>query len=168
MARYGLSSSSSMRARDVGAQRTFAAVLAVLELACRAQQVDIRTDRRSYRIAPGDSLAIVRLTVRNRGSHRIYFQTVDGRIDLLVMIRVDAKGRILVGADTAGREIWSLLHESQFNSPPAMGVLPLRPDSVVTNAYSLPRGHYRTLVKFGEVPDKLDEHGVWVANFSIQ
>jgi len=41
-------------------------------------------------------------------------------------------------------------------------------DSVVTNAYSLPRGHYRTLVKFGEVPDKLDEHGVWVANFSIQ
>ena len=157
-----------MRARDAGAQTIFAAVLLLLELACRAHQVDIRTDRRSYRIAPGDSLAIVRLTVRNRGSRRIYFQTVDGRIDLLVMIRVDAKGRILVGADTAGRERWSLLHEAQFNSPPAMGVLPLRPDSVVTNAYSLPRGHYRTLVKFGEVPDRLDEHGVWVANFSIQ
>ena len=157
-----------MRARDVGAQTIFAAVLLLLELACRAQQVDIRTDRRSYRIAPGDSLAIVRLTVRNWGSRRIYFQTVDGRIDLLVMVRVDAKGRILVGADTAGRERWSLLHESQFNSPPAMGVLPLRPDSMVTNAYSLPRGHYRTLVKFGEVPDRLDEHGVWVANFSIQ
>jgi hypothetical protein len=168
MGPYGLSSSASMRARDVGAQRTFAAVLVVLELACRAQQVDIRTDRRSYSIAPGDSLAIVRLTVRNRGSHRIYFQTVDGRIDLLAMVRVDAKGRILVGADTAGRERWSLAHESQFNSPPAMGVLPLRSDSVVTNAYSLPRGHYRTLVKFGEVPDRLDEHGVWVANFSIQ
>jgi len=157
-----------MRARDAGAQTIFAAVLLLLELACRAHQVDIRTDRRSYSVAPGDSLAIVRLTVRNRGSHRIYFQTVDGRIDLLVMVRVDAKGRILVGADTAGRERWSLLHESQFNSPPAMGVLPLRPDSVVTNAYSLPRGHYRTLVKFGEVPDRLDEHGVWVANFSIQ
>ena len=41
-------------------------------------------------------------------------------------------------------------------------------DSVVTNAYSLPRGHYRTLVKFGEAPDKLDENGVWLANFSIQ
>ena len=111
---------------------------------------------------------MVRLTVRNRGSHSIYLQTVNGRIDLLVLIRVDAKGRILVGADTAGRETWSLFYHSQYISPPEMGVLPLGPDSVVTNIYSLPRGHYRTLVKFGEAPDSLDEHGVWVAKFSIQ
>lgn len=148
--------------------RTLAAVLAALALACRAQQVEIRTDRRSYSMAPGDSLAAVQLTVRNRSSHQIYLQTVDGRIDLLVLIRVDAKGRILVGADTAGREIWSLLHESQYSSPPAMGVLRVSPDSVVTNTYSLPRGHYRTMVKYGDLPDKLDEHGVWVGRFSIQ
>jgi hypothetical protein len=111
---------------------------------------------------------MVRLTVRNPGSHSIYLQTVDGRIDLGVLIRVDAKGRILVGADTAGREVWSLFSYRKFNLPPQMGVLPLGPDSAVTNTYSLPRGHYRILVKFGEAPDRLDEHGVWVANFSIQ
>jgi hypothetical protein len=84
------------------------------------------------------------------------------------LVRVDAKGRILVGADTAGKEIWSLLHEAQYSSPPEMGVLPVGPDSVVTNAYSLPRGHYRTLVKFGDRPDKVDDHGVWLERFSIQ
>ena len=132
------------------------------------QQVDVRTDRLLYRISPADSLAMVRFTVRNRGGHSIYLQTVDGRIDLLVLIRVDATGRILVGADTAGRERWSLFSYRKSNLPPQMGVLPLSADSLVTNTYTLPRGHYRTLVKFGEAPDRLDEDGVSVERFSIQ
>ena len=145
-----------------------AALLTLFALACRAQQVDIRTDRQSYSIGPGDSLAAVQLIVRNPGSHQIYIQTVDGRIDLLVLIRVDANGRILVGADTAGDEKWSLFQRSSYSSPPKMGVLPVGPDSVVTNTYSLPRGHYRMLVKYGDAPEKLEENGEWVERFSIQ
>jgi hypothetical protein len=154
--------------RLIPGPRALATALAVLALACQAQQVDIRTDRRSYSIAPADSLAAVQLTVRNRGSHPIYLQTVDGRIDLLVLIRVDANGRILVGADTAGDEKWSLFQRSSYSSPPKMGVLPVGPDSVVTNTYSLPRGHYRMLVKYGDAPEKLEENGEWVERFSIQ
>jgi hypothetical protein len=153
--------------RFIGAARIFAAVLAVI-VACRAQQVDIRTDRRSYSLSPGDSAAVVGFTVRNRGSHSICLQTVDGRIDLLVLVRVDAKGRILVGADTAGKEMWSLFSYRKSNLPPQMGVLTLGAGSVVTNTYSLPRGHFRTLVKFGKAPDRLDEDGVWAERFSIQ
>jgi len=154
--------------RLIAAPSTRAAVLSVLALACRAQQVDVRTDRLSYSIAPGDSLAAVKLTVRNPSRHRIYLQTVGGRIVLLVLIRVDANGRILVGADTAGGEKWSLFHHSSYNSPPRMGVLSVAPDSVATNIYSLPRGHYRMLVKYGDAPDKLEEHGDWVERFSIE
>jgi len=113
-------------------------------------------------------LAAVKLTVRNPGRHRIYLQTVDGRIDLLVLVRVDATGRILVGADTAGGEKWSLFQRSPYTSPPSMGVLSVAPDSVATNIYSLPRGHYRMLVKYGDAPDKLEEHGDWLERFLIE
>jgi hypothetical protein len=111
---------------------------------------------------------MVRFTVRNLSRHSIYLQTVDGRIDLGVLIRVDANGRILVGADTAGRERWSLFSYRNSNLTPQMGVLSVSAGSRVTNTYSLPRGHYRTLVKFGDVPASLDEDGVWVERFSIQ
>jgi hypothetical protein len=92
---------------------------------------------------------------------------VDGRVDLLVLIRVDSTGRILVGGDTAAPERWSLFHYSKSNSPPDMGILSVGPDSTLSSTYTLPRGHYRTLVKFGEGSDKLDEHGVWVDQYSI-
>jgi hypothetical protein len=42
------------------------------------------TDRQVYRIAPGDSVSVVRVSVRNGGSHPVYLQTVDGRLDLLI------------------------------------------------------------------------------------
>ena len=147
--------------------RTFGFMLAVSALACNRSQIDVRTDRRSYTLGPRDSLASVRFTVRNRSAHPIYLQTVDGRVALLVLIRVDSKGRILVGADTAVPEKWSLFFTSKSNSRPHMGISSLSPDSTLYSTYTLPRGHYRTLVKFGDGPDKLDEHGVWVDQYSI-
>ena len=147
--------------------RTCGVMLAVSGLTCNRSQIEVRTDRGSYPLGPADSVANVRLTVRNRSAHPIYLQTVDGRVDLLVMIRVDSSGRILVGADTPTPERWSLFHYSKSNSPPDMGVSALGPDSTLSSTYTLPRGHYRTLVKFGEGPDKLDEHGVWVDQYSI-
>jgi hypothetical protein len=147
--------------------RTCGFMLALSGLACNRSQIEVSTDRRSYTLGPGDSVANVRLTVRNRSAHPIYLQTVDGRVALLVLIRVDSTGRILVGADTASREIWSLFYYSRSNSAPDMGVFALGPDSTLSSTYTLPRGHYLTAVKFGEGPDKLDEHGVWVDRYSI-
>ena len=112
-------------------------------------------------------MANVRLTVRNRSAHPIFLETVDGRVSLLTLIRVDSTGRILVGADTASRERWSLFFHSKYNSTPDMGVFALGPDSTLSSTYTLPRGYYWTLVHFGDGPDKLEEHGVWVDRYSI-
>jgi hypothetical protein len=51
---------------------------------------------------------------------------------------------------------------------PTMDAVRLNPDSVLTSNYSLKRGHYRMLVHFGDRPDSLDEHGVWLDRFSIR
>jgi hypothetical protein len=136
--------------------------------ACRQQsRVDAGTERQVYRIAPGDSVSVVRVSVRNRGSHPVYLQAVDGRLDLLVLVRVDAQGRVVTGGDTTGRQRWSLFFHRKSTAEPRMGVVRLEPDSALTAPYLLPRGQYRSLVHFGEKAESLDQHGVWLERFSI-
>jgi hypothetical protein len=143
-------------------------LLVVCAWACQAPQIEAGTDRRAYVLGLGDTVGIVRLTVHNRSSRPIYLQTANGRLDLLVLIRVDSQGRRIVGLDPAGREMWSLYSYWESNPAPLMGMARLEPDSVFASTYMLPRGHYRTLVNFGERPEKLDEHGLWLDRFSIR
>jgi hypothetical protein len=121
-----------------------------------------------YELGPGDSVGSVRLTVRNRSPRALYIQTADGRADLVVLIRVDARGGILIGADTAKPEIWSLFFSWKPNPLPAIGMVRLEPESVLFSSSTLRRGQYRALLHFGDRPDSLDEHGVWLDRFSIR
>ena len=143
-------------------------VLLVAALACQTPTVEARTDRRDYVLVPGDSVGIVRLTVRNRSTQPLYFQTANGQADILVLVRVDSLGNAIVGTDTAKSERWSLLSRWNRGPMPTMDAVRLDRDSVLTSTYSLRRGQYRTLVHFGERPDSLDKHGVWLDRFSIR
>jgi len=137
-------------------------------LACQVPSIDAGTDRRVYVLGPGDSVGIVRLTVRNRSTHPLYIQTANGRADIVLLVRVDARGEIVVGVDTGKPESWSLFRYEKPNPLPALGMARLDPESVLVSSYALRRGEYRTLVHFGDQPDSLDEHGVWLDQFSIR
>ena len=139
----------------------------VASLACQMPTIEARTDRRDYTLGPDDSVGIVRLTIRNRATHSLYLQTANRQPDVLFLIRVDSLGNVIVGTDTARHEIWSLFLYWNAGPMPTMGAVRLDRGSALTSTYSLRRGHYRTLVHFGDRPDSLDEHGVWLDRFSI-
>lgn len=148
--------------------RAVSLVSLVAALACQTPTIDARTDRRDYVLGPGDSVGVVRLSIRNQGRHSLYIQTANGQADILLLIRVDSLGNVIVGTDTAGPEKWSLFFYWNPGPMPTMDAVRLDPDSALTSNYSLRRGHYRALVHFGDRPDSLDEHGVWLDRFSIR
>jgi hypothetical protein len=139
-------------------RQSLAGALAVGALGCHSSRIDASTDRVAYTIEPRDSAATVRVALRNGSGRRIYLQTADGQADVLMLVLVKS----------AGRDAWSLFRDFEGKPLPKMGMVHLEPDSSHTSAYRLPGGEYRILVVYGDDPRKLDEHGVWVKQFSVR
>lgn len=134
------------------------ACLTLLQLGCGTARVDVSTDRTGYVLGAGDSVAPVQLTVRNPNRRPLYLQTANGQADVLILIRVP----------TAGPEAWSPVQDFERTPLPKMGSVRLAPHSSHRSTYPLRRGDYRLAVLYGETPEKLNQHGVWVKPFSIR
>jgi hypothetical protein len=127
-------------------------------LGCRRSELEVATDRRVYRLSPRDSVASVRLTLRNHTGRPVYLLTADGQADVLIMIRVP----------TTAPESWSTLRGFEAAPLPKMDSVRLGPDSSHHSSFMLHRGDYRILVPYGDSPGAPAEHGEWVKRFSVR
>ncbi len=125
---------------------------------CKPPTVEVGTDRLAYTVAPGDTAAAVRLTIRNGTRRPVYVLTVDGRADVLWMIRVEA----------AAGEVWSLLDDPERLGGAKLGVARLDPDSSYQSTYQLRRGEYWASLRFSNHPDSVDQQGLRLERFSIR
>lgn len=125
---------------------------------CRRSELEVATDRRVYQLGPRDSVAPVRLTLRNRTGRPIYLLTADGQADVLILIRVPS----------AAPEAWSTFRDFEGVPLPKMEPVRLGPDSSHHSSFTLDRGDYRMLVPYGDSPREPAEHGEWVKRFSVR